>query len=117
MAFTLRTEELGNEAIEQYYVATDGDNEILDKLQSNTPVILEGSRGMGKSFMFRVSQIKVEKETKILPLQLTFRAMPTLQTGNSQQFYTYMLSRMSATLIRALKKNGYISRNNWVFGE
>ncbi len=117
MGLLLRTEEISDENIKKYYVATEGDKQILEKLVSNTPVVLVGSRGMGKSFLFKVSEMQVINETNILPIHLTFRTTPTLQTGNNLQFYTYMLSRLSSTLLRTLNKKGLINRNPWIFDE
>ncbi len=117
MGLCLRTEEIIDESINNYYVATEGDKKILDKLVSSTPILLEGSRGMGKSFLFKVSEMKVKTETNILPVYCTFRTMPTLQTGNNQQFYIYMLSKLSSLLLRELRQRGYVKQNNWIFDD
>ena len=47
----IRTEELEDPQIKELYVETENDNEILNKLKSQSPVLLVGSRGMGLSLI------------------------------------------------------------------
>lgn len=84
MNFVIRTEEMNSEDILKYYVPTEDDSAILNKLKSKTPIILVGSRGMGKSFLFKVSQMSIEEEQSenIIPVFVTFRSAPMLQTAN-----------------------------------
>lgn len=117
MEFVIRTEEIKPEEIENYYVPTADDSVILGKLKSKTPIVLVGSRGMGKSFIFRVSQMEIEKDvnSKIIPVFVTFRNAPMLQTANKMQFQEWMLNRICSTLLRTLKQKGYLNKNNWAF--
>ena len=57
--FVIRTEELEDSQLKDLYVETENDNEILNRLKSQSPVLLVGSRGMGKSFLFKISQIQL----------------------------------------------------------
>lgn len=117
--FILRTEELSDEQVKELYVATEEDEKIIEKLQSQSPVVLVGSRGMGKSFLFRMAQLRLKEkinEEKIFPVYVTFRSVPLLQTGNMQQFQLWMLNKICTTIIRELKKQGYIIGKNWNFG-
>lgn len=117
MSFVIRTEEIRTEDILKLYVPTEADASILEKLQSKTPIILVGSRGMGKSFLFKVSQVSAEQcdEEKIIPVYVTFRNVPMLQTANKMQFQEWMLNRVCSCLIRTLKQKGYLANNNWSF--
>ena len=54
--FVIRTEELEDSQLRELYVETENDNEILKRLKSQSPVLLVGSRGMGKYFLFKISQ-------------------------------------------------------------
>lgn len=119
MGFVIRTEEIKQEDILKLYVPTEADTSILEKLQSKTPIILVGSRGMGKSFLFKVSQVKTEhcKTEKIIPVYVTFRNVPMLQTANKMQFQEWMLNRVCSCLIRTLRQKGYLVDNNWMFSE
>lgn len=44
-----RTEELTNNQIAELYVASDYEQSIIDKLKAPSPVLLIGSRGVGKA--------------------------------------------------------------------
>jgi len=53
--FIIRTEDIKSEEILGLYVETARDKRIVELLKSPNPVVLEGSRGTGKSFLLRVS--------------------------------------------------------------
>lgn len=104
-----RTEELTNNQIAELYVASDYEQSIIDKLKAPSPVLLIGSRGVGKSFLFKMSEIQMLQEfseKKILPVFLTFRKASLLKTSNPEQFQNWMLSRICSEVLRALKKQG-----------
>ena len=117
--FIIRTEELSNEQIKELYVPTPNDNKILEQLKSQSPVLLVGSRGVGKSFLCKISQIDLldnfETE-KIFPVFITFRSVSLIQSGNSKQFELWMLNRICTSIIRELKKAGIINGTKWKFG-
>ncbi len=107
-----RTEELTNSQIAELYVASEYEQSIIDKLKAPSPVLLIGSRGVGKSFLFRVSEIQLHQEfseKKVLPVFLTFRKASLLKTSNPEQFQNWMLSRICSEVLRALKKKGRLS--------
>lgn len=117
--FVIRTEELEDSQLKELYVETENDNEILNKLKSQSPVLLVGSRGMGKSFLFKISQLQLldnfQKE-RIFPIFLTFRSASLVQTGNKIQFELWMLNKICTVIIRELKRQGLITGNKWTFG-
>lgn len=53
--FRIRTEDLQDDEILALYVPARSDAEIVSQLKGVTPVILEGSRGTGKSFLLKVA--------------------------------------------------------------
>lgn len=74
--FIFRTEEMTNEQIQEFYVENADDIATVQKLSSRNPVLLVGSRGVGKTFLFRVAQSKLSENfstKKILPVYITFR--------------------------------------------
>lgn len=117
--FIIRTEELSDEQIKELYVATENDSYIFEQLKSQSPVLLIGSRGVGKSFISKLSQIMLADNfavEKIFPVYITFRSVSLIQTGNSTQFETWMLNRVCTGIIRELKKVGLITGTKWRFG-
>jgi predicted AAA+ superfamily ATPase len=59
--FRFRTEDFRLEEIESQFVATDQEREIVAGLKAASPIILEGSRGTGKSFLMRVAEVELNK--------------------------------------------------------
>ena len=104
-----RTEELTNSQISELFVSSDYEQEIIDKLKAPSPVLLIGSRGVGKSFLFKVSEIQLIQEfqhKRIMPIALTFRKASLIRTSSPEQFQYWMLARICSELLRALKKQG-----------
>ena len=117
--FIIRTEELSDEQIKELYVPTQNDKKILEQLKSQSPVLLVGSRGVGKSFLSKISQISLLEgfeEERIFPVFITFRSVSLIQSGNDKQFELWMLNKICTSIIRELKKVGIISGVKWKFG-
>ena len=117
--FIFRTEEMTSEQIKELFVATPNDNDIISKLKSQTPVLLIGSRGVGKSFLFRVAETQLNDDfgsDKVLPVFVTFRKASLLQSGNTHQFQSWMLSKICSELQRALRKRGKLATINYNMG-
>ena len=106
-----RAEELTNEQIENLYVSSEYEQSIIQKLKAPSPVLLKGSRGVGKSFLFRVCGIQmmnVFDEERVLPVFVTFRKASLLNSGNKNQFQYWMMGKICSEIIRSLKKIGKI---------
>lgn len=104
-----RTEELSRGQIESFYVSSENDKKIIESLKSKTPVVLIGSRGIGKSFLMKIAEFQLLDtflEQRILPVFLTFRKSSLIQTNNPMQFQTWMLARICSVVNRALRKQG-----------
>ena len=110
--FILRSEELQDADILNYYVGTIHDESLLEDLETPIPCLLEGSRGVGKSFLFKVLKQRLLlafAEKKILPVMVTFRNSPFLKTDCESAFYYWMLARITTEIVRALKRAGALS--------
>ena len=55
----IRTEDIKPEHILELYVETTQDKKTVELLKSASPVVLEGSRGTGKSFLLRVAEVQL----------------------------------------------------------
>lgn len=60
--FVFRTEELTNRQVLELGVLSDFEKGIIDKLKAPSPVLLVGSRGVGKSFLFKMAEIQMIKK-------------------------------------------------------
>lgn len=116
----IRTEEILDSKILDYYVETKYDEKILNQLESSVPCLLVGSRGVGKSFLFRVMRQRLTDHfglEHILPVMVTFRNATLLETDNVEKIQMWMLSKITTEIIRAFKKAGIItSRGTFLHG-
>lgn len=114
--FIFRTEEMTNEQIQEFYVENADDIATVQKLSSRNPVLLVGSRGVGKTFLFRVAQSKLSENfstKKILPVYITFRKASVIQVKRPIQFQSWMLSRICSNIIKELRKTGFDVRRSY----
>lgn len=110
--FVFRTEELTAQQISELYVSSEYEQGIIEKLKAPSPVLLVGSRGVGKSFLFKVCELQMLDEfadRRILPVSLTFRKASLLKSGTPEQFQHWMLCRICSEVMRALKKTGKLA--------
>lgn len=112
--FFYRTEDIKPEEILAYFVETKRDREIINALKARNPVILAGSRGVGKSFLLRVAQSELVKEfeaERVLPIYVSFNRSSLINTSDPQQFQHWMLARICARITRVLLNQGLIAGN------
>lgn len=106
--FFLRTESIRPDEILNLSVLSDSDKEILEALKANEPCLLEGSRGTGKSFLMKISELEVEnKGSENLPVFVTFNKSSLITTGDDLQFYHWMLAKTLKALSTKLRKKGF----------
>lgn len=110
--FRFRTEDIRLDEIQNFFVSTQLDREIINSLKSLNPIILEGSRGTGKSFLLKIAEKELDdkfNEDRILPVYLTFTKSGLIHIKNEpQQFQYWMLSSICHYLLRALRKKGLL---------
>lgn len=112
--FKIRTENIKPTKILEYFVETKDDRNIIDRLKSDSPIILVGSRGVGKSFLMRVAEAELKEKfdsEKVLPVYISFTQGAILQLSSENQFYHWMLARICSAIIRSLKKFGIVTPN------
>jgi hypothetical protein len=106
----LRTEDLKRDEILDLFVPTSADREIVRLLKTATPIILEGSRGTGKSFLLRVAEIELDNDftaNRVLPVYVSFIRSSLVHTPDPQQFQHWMLAKICNRVVRALKAHGF----------
>lgn len=109
--FYLRTEDIQLQEINKYFSETGKDREIINFLKSSSPIILEGSRGTGKSFLIRVAETELNQNfeiDKVLPVYITFVASSLVHTDDPDQFKHWMLAHICYKLLRALRRKGLL---------
>jgi hypothetical protein len=109
--FFYRTEDIPPDEILGYFVETKRDREIVSALKARNPVVLAGSRGVGKSFLLRVAESELLTGfagDRIFPVYLTFSKSSLIHTTDQLQFQHWMLAKICARLVRALSKAGLL---------
>lgn len=109
--FYYRTEDMRLEEVAEYFVETTRDREIINQLKSRIPVILAGSRGVGKSFLLRVAESELSQffeQDRVLPVYVSFNRSSLILTSDPQQFQHWMLARICSRLVRSLRTRGLV---------
>jgi hypothetical protein len=109
--FKIRTEDFPLEEIEEQFVATEQERDIVARLKAPSPIVLEGSRGTGKSFLMRVAEVELNKrfqQDHILPVYLSFLRSSLIHTQDEMQFHHWMLARLCAAVLKALRQKGLV---------
>ncbi|MDR3573393.1 MAG: hypothetical protein P4L50_06020 [Anaerolineaceae bacterium] len=110
--FFYRTEDIKPDEVATYFVEIQRDREIINTLKARNPVIMAGSRGVGKSFLLRVAELELLSEfgqQRALPVFVSFNRSSLINTTNEQQFQHWMLARICGRITRALHNLGLIS--------
>lgn len=106
-----RTEDIPTEDIMDYFVETYQDREVIQMVKATSPVVLIGSRGVGKSFLLRVSEVEMKNEfenKKVLPVYLSFTKSSLIHSSDPEQFMHWMLAKICSRILRVLRKYGYL---------
>lgn len=107
-SFFLRTESIKPNDIVDLCVLNSNDQDIIDALISSEPVLLEGSRGTGKTFLMRIAENQIEQEKEKIAVFVSFNASSLVYTDDNLQFYHWMLAKTLRALISKLRKRGII---------
>lgn len=104
-----RTEDISIDEILDYYVETSTDRDIIDALKSRSPVILRGSRGVGKSFLLRTTEAELKRDfrkQKVLPIYLTFARAGLITAPTPGRFQAWMIAKICNRIVRAATTYG-----------
>jgi len=110
--FFYRTEDIAAEEVMEYFVDIRQDRAIVDALKARNPVIVAGSRGVGKSFLLRVAEAELLRDLNsqgVFPVYVTFTKSSLIVTGDPEQFQHWMLARLCTRIVRSLSKAGKLS--------
>lgn len=110
--FFFRTEDIRTDDVLDLFVETAQDRRIIDSLKGRNPIVLVGSRGVGKSFLFRVAQAELTSEFSVegtFPVYVSFSKSSLLRSNDPLQFTHWMLARLCSSVMRALWKQGLLA--------
>ncbi|MFI6739152.1 hypothetical protein ACIBI9_40050 [Nonomuraea sp. NPDC050451] len=104
-----RTEDIRQEDVLSYLVESDTDRQLINALKGRAPIILKGSRGVGKSFLMRAAQAELVdsfEENRILPVYITFARASLVRANTPERFLLWMMSKICNTIVRASTEFG-----------
>ena len=105
-----RTESIKPDEILNLFVDNPVDRHIVDSFKSIKPTIIEGSRGIGKSFLMKVAFQELSdsfNEDRILPVYVTFRESSLLHSKrDANQFKHWMIAKIIRESLKELRKKG-----------
>lgn len=109
--FFIRTEDISNDDLLNLFVETKRDREIIEAIKGQNPVVLVGSRGVGKSFLLKVASSELKNsfsENRIFPIYVSFTKSSLVQFSQPQQFQSWMISKLCNAILRALGREGLL---------
>lgn len=111
MAYDLlfRTEDINQSDVLDLFVETDDDRQVVVALKSRTPVILRGSRGVGKSFLLRVAEAELRRDftsDQVLPVYLTFNRASLIKNPSGERFLEWMTAKICNRVRRVVSMMG-----------
>lgn len=108
-----RTEDLTPDEIRSLFVETELDRRAVDALKSRQPVVLVGSRGVGKSFLLKVAASEIRAtfdEDRVLPVYVSLIKSSLLASDEESRLRAWILSRIAGAIIRSAKKAGLLAK-------
>ncbi|MCG5243319.1 hypothetical protein ACIU1J_04815 [Azospirillum doebereinerae] len=109
--FSYRTEEIRPEAIKDLFVETKADRRTIEEIRSQSPTIIEGSRGTGKSFLLKIAEKEMNERydvDRILPVYLSFKESSLVQSQEKNRFLYWMMAKLCAQTTRAMRAKGLL---------
>lgn len=107
-SFYYRTESINKDNLESLFVEGSIERDVINNFKSPSHIVLEGSRGTGKSFLMKIAQKELDDNFKIdfvLPVYITFMESALLHSSHNNQFYYWMLAKVIRELRKVLNKN------------
>ncbi|MDQ0757312.1 hypothetical protein [Arthrobacter sp. B3I4] len=111
--FLFRTEDFRRDEVLEYYVKGVADDKVIDALLGRTPAVLEGSRGVGKSFLMRVAEQRLRQDfavKRIMPVYVTFAVATLISNPTPEKFRAWMMSRIAASFLKSASEFGLALR-------
>ena len=109
--FLFRTEDITNEELLSFFVASEHDRSIVDRIKGRNPIILVGSRGVGKSFLLRVAQAELARDfesDRVLPVYLSFNRSALVGLVGEDRFQEWMMAKICSGILRELGSKGFV---------
>jgi hypothetical protein len=108
--FLFRTEDITSDELLQLFVESEADRQIIDRIKGRNPIILVGSRGVGKSFLLRMAYAELKRDSesvRVLPVYLSLSKSALVGLSIEDHFQTWMMAKICAAVLRELGTKGF----------
>jgi hypothetical protein len=105
----IRTEEITPDEVLRLLVASPPDRTVIEALKGRSPIVLKGSRGVGKSFLLRATEAELVRDfdtMHILPVYLRFVKAVLIGTPTAETFLAWMIAKICNRIIRTASTLG-----------
>lgn len=112
--FLFRTEDITNDELLKFFVESEADRQIIDRIKGRNPIILVGSRGVGKSFLLRVAYSELKRdfeESRVLPVYLSLSKNALVGLTGDDLFNTWMIAKICSAILREIGQRGWSLSN------
>ncbi len=107
----IRSEDIRPDEVLRYLVDTPADRQVIESLKARTPVVVQGSRGAGKSFLLRATEAELRRDlstTNILPVYVSFVKAGIIRTQSEDVFLAWMSAKICNRIVRACSSIGLV---------
>jgi hypothetical protein len=104
-----RTEDIRVDEVLGYLVETPIDRQVIENLKGRSPIVLRGSRGVGKSFLLRAAEAELTAEfssERVLPVYVTFARASLIRNPTPDRFLAWMMAKICNRIIRTATSLG-----------
>ncbi len=98
-----------------HLVESSVERKVIDRLKDRTPIVLSGSRGLGKSILMRAAEAELLESlnvNKILPVYVIFRKTALIATSRPDGFLAWMVAKLRTEIARAATMAGVLAPEN-----
>lgn len=99
-----RGEDILPEELNNIYVDSESGQKIVEKLKSKMPILLEGSRGTGKTILFKVTEKELDERFNIDKILAVLVRINQSILIDSRYFKQWMLSKILFALKSKLRR-------------
>jgi hypothetical protein len=100
-----RTEDFDKERVLSCLVAKEKELQIIEGLKGRSPILLKGSRGVGKTFLLHAARAELENTfsvDRILPVYVAFPQAGLIRIQRPDEFLAWMVAKIYNQLRRAI---------------